>query len=151
METRSGEKKGESNIETNIYIEIYPIGQIKEKFFGKISRKQEEITAKSVYAGWQQGAGSVGAGSAGAGSHERGQGGMQQRREGCEGSSKESQGKGRPGRNRGDEMAAGLKVSKAQAQGKKTSLRVASWNKGGANQDLWKKEMKLRFSFTALT
>ena len=32
-----------------------------------------------------------------------------------------------------------VKVVRNKLNGKKTSLRIASWNKGGANQDLWKK------------
>ena len=32
-----------------------------------------------------------------------------------------------------------VNVTKQKGTGKKTSLRVASWNKGGANQDLCKK------------
>ena len=58
--------------------------------------------------------------------------------------------KGRSGVDKANTKHATVKVLKQKREGKKTSLRVASWNKGGADQDLCKKRNEIALQLYGL-
>ena len=130
------EKRGESSKETK---KTCKYGQTKAEFREKIASRQENTHTRGVYAGRQQSAAIC----------PRNQLGRSIINADASNGIQEAL-KGRSGVDKANTKHATVKVVKQKREGKKTSLRVASWNKGGANQDLCKKRNEIALQLHGL-
>ena len=129
------EKRGESSKETK---KTCKYGQTKAEFREKIASRQENTQIQGVYAGRQQSAAICSRNQPGRSINADASNGIQEAL------------KGRSGVDKANTKHATVKVVKQKREGKKTSLRVASWNKGGANQDLCKKRNEIALQLHGL-